>query len=300
VGQGFAEGAIIEVTGKPEWGPGKIVHASGDHLHIVFRELPDRLAKMFSAGAPTLRLAQSQKDPILDNLPPLIEKNGRWYLPAERVLIADAERRFLRHFPAGFLDPRYVAGERAGKDEAHRQFQMKLPPHEIGKMLESDDLLPLIKTVLSVKTHVNELLAPFENAAFHDAMGDRDAARGYMSALLRLLQSPASDQDAFEYYIDSVMSLPVRKSRVASWPVATLLPHIAQPTRHMFLKPERTRIAAEALGFDLRYEASLNWSTYESLLRMGSIYLDLLKNRGAKDFIDVQSFIFVGGGGYDA
>jgi hypothetical protein len=68
----------------------------------------------------------------------------------------------------------------------------------------------------------------------------------------------------------------------------------------MFLKPERTRMAAQALGFNLRYDASLNWSTYESLLRMGTVYLDLLKGRGARDFIDVQSFIFVGGGGYDA
>lgn len=67
----------------------------------------------------------------------------------------------------------------------------------------------------------------------------------------------------------------------------------------MFLKPEVTQRAAEVLGFDLQYRADLNWVIYAALLRMGNVYLGLLKNRGAKDFIDVQSFIFVAGGGYD-
>jgi hypothetical protein len=68
----------------------------------------------------------------------------------------------------------------------------------------------------------------------------------------------------------------------------------------MFLKPEKTKAAAETLGFDLRYNTILNWDTYDALLRMGDTYLGLLKNRGAKDFVDVQSSIFVAGGGYDA
>jgi hypothetical protein len=38
---------------------------------------------------------------------------------------------------------------------------------------------------------------------------------------------------------------------------------------------------------------------YETLLRMGRTYLDLLRPLGALDFVDVQSFIFVSCGGYD-
>ena len=296
----FREGAIVEIGTRPEWGPGKIVRATGEHLHIVFRDLPDRTAKVFTAGAPALLLAGLQSDPILDNLPPLFEKDGRWHLPSSRVAFAQAERTFLRHFPGGFSDPRYIAGERAGKDEANRQFEARLSVTELRGILDSDDLSSLVKTLLSIKSHVNELLAPFENAAFQDAMRDLEAARKFLSALSHLLEAPEIERDVFDQYIDAIMSLPVRKSRVASWPIATLFPHIAQPSRHMFLKPERTQVAAEALGFDLHYDASLNWKTYEALLRMGEVYLKLLRNRGAKDFIDVQSFIFVGGGGYDA
>ena len=67
----------------------------------------------------------------------------------------------------------------------------------------------------------------------------------------------------------------------------------------MFLKPLATKAAAAALGFDLQYNAALNWVTYASLLRMGHIYLGLLREMGARDFVDVQSFILVVGGGYD-
>jgi hypothetical protein len=67
----------------------------------------------------------------------------------------------------------------------------------------------------------------------------------------------------------------------------------------MFLKPQVTKRAAESLGFDLRFECTPNWTTYEALLRMARTYLDLLRPFGAIDFLDVYSFFFVSGGGYD-
>jgi hypothetical protein len=96
----YPEGMIAEMTTKPEWGPGKIVHISGDHLHIIFRDLEESLARVFLTGAPALRVAAVQSDPILDNLPPLVEENGHWHLPASRISFASAEQKFLHHFPA--------------------------------------------------------------------------------------------------------------------------------------------------------------------------------------------------------
>jgi hypothetical protein len=67
----------------------------------------------------------------------------------------------------------------------------------------------------------------------------------------------------------------------------------------MFLKPEVTQAGAQTLGFDLQYDSKPNWVTYSALIRMGAVYLKLLERLGARDFIDVQSFIFVAGGGYE-
>ena len=66
----------------------------------------------------------------------------------------------------------------------------------------------------------------------------------------------------------------------------------------MFLKPEVTNAAAEALGFHLNYRSDPNWLTYKCLLTMSTIYKERLATLKPVDFIDVQSFFWVVGGGY--
>lgn len=231
----YREGMIVDVATKVEWGPGKIVHISGNHLHIIFRHLEERVARVFSDGAPSLRVAMLQSDPTLDNLPPLIEKDGRWHHPAPRISFASAERKFLHHFPAGFSDPRYLEGERKEKDEAHNRFGERLGLEEFREQLANADIASITAKGLSVLSAVNFLLSPFEIAAFHDAMRDASAARTFFSALLRVIESTQITAEVFETYLDAVWSLPAKRGRVASWPVATVFPHIAQPNDTCFL-----------------------------------------------------------------
>jgi hypothetical protein len=85
----------VEMISKPEWGPGKIIHKSDDNrLHIVFRDSGEQVARVFVANAPALRIADIQCDPLLDNLPPLTEKDGRWYLAATHLSLASAKSKF--------------------------------------------------------------------------------------------------------------------------------------------------------------------------------------------------------------
>lgn len=88
-------------------------------------------------------------------------------------------------------------------------------------------------------------------------------------------------------------ALPQPKGRVATWPIATLLPFFAQPERHMFLKPEITQQAEERLGFHLNYQPTPNWRTYAKLLELSNVLLEQLKPLGARDNIDVQSFLWI-------
>ncbi|MDZ7697765.1 MAG: hypothetical protein U5R49_12870 [Deltaproteobacteria bacterium] len=85
---------------------------------------------------------------------------------------------------------------------------------------------------------------------------------------------------------------------MASWPVATILPFLAQPDRHMFLKPGITQAAAKILAFDLHYNPTPNWVTYDSLLKMTAIYREKLKSLAPNDNIDIQSFFWVISGKY--
>ena len=103
------------------------------------------------------------------------------------------------------------------------------------------------------------------------------------------------EQKLFNNLASAVENLPVDegRARVATWPVQTLLPYLADPTRFMFLKPEPTRACADRLRFDLLYDSALRWVTYERLLVMGKVLLGELRQLGARDFIDVQSFMWV-------
>jgi hypothetical protein len=138
----FREGMNVEVAKNPGWGPGKIVHISNQHLHIIFRDLDGKEARVFTLDASAFNIAALQSDSILDNLPPLSEKDGHWHLSVSRISFAAAERTFLRHSPAGFSDPKYTEGERAGKDQADQMFHKHLGLKEFRSLMESDDMLP--------------------------------------------------------------------------------------------------------------------------------------------------------------
>lgn len=295
----YQEGMLVNLASKPEWGPGKIVHSSGDKLFIIFRDLNEDRSRTFRADSPNLRISEVQSDAILDNLPPLKERGGNWILPAPRLSFEDAKKMFYKQFPLGFQDPGYLI-ETKEKRDAHEKASKVLSLDIAKELLQENDVSALVKIAFSILGRVGFLLSRFENAAFHDAMQDMDAARKFFEFWIQVLDATEVTEESFSKYCDAVLALPEKKggARVASWPVATVLLYVLDPTRHILLKPDITKRAADSLGFDLHYDPIPNWTTYEALLRMCKTYLEFLQPLGAKDFIDVQSFIYVAGGGY--
>jgi hypothetical protein len=77
--------------------------------------------------------------------------------------------------------------------------------------------------------------------------------------------------------------------------LVTVFAFIAQPDRHIFLKPNVTRVAAREYGFEFVYRSRPNWETYQSLLDFaGTVRRDNADLR-PRDMIDLQSFIWVQG-----
>jgi hypothetical protein len=288
---------------KPEWGPGKVVAIRGTTLYIFFRELEGREARRFRIDSEFLSPALVTADPVLDNPPPFVEEDGRLHLPAERVTLTTARERFLRHFPAGFYDPAYIGDRRSGERHykwlAHERYVELLGNGEAERQLAEGNVAELVGRAARIIGQVN-LLSPFESAAFRDALTDLEAAERFFDALVRLLAAPALSPTEFEAYLDAVLSLPqIGNKTVPTWPVATILPFLAQPDRFLFLKPMITKEAAERLGFDIHYDATPNWKTYEALLRMANTYLGLLQDLRPRNLIDVQSFFWITSGGYE-
>jgi hypothetical protein len=93
----------------------------------------------------------------------------------------------------------------------------------------------------------------------------------------------------------SVTATPRAKARVLTWPLATVFGFIAQPGRHIFLKPLAMKRAAAKVGWELQYRSRPNWTTYSRFLRLADETRRRLSNLRPRDMIDVQPFLWVQG-----
>jgi hypothetical protein len=87
--------------------------------------------------------------------------------------------------------------------------------------------------------------------------------------------------------------LPRRQTRVLTWTTATVFGFIAQPEKQIFLKPNVTRTAANAYGFDFKYNSRPSWEIYANLLEFAETIRDDQNDLQPRDMIDLQSFIWV-------
>ena len=131
--------------------------------------------------------------------------------------------------------------------------------------------------------------------AIRDALKSERGARAFAEGLYALLHGPGTLQSKFSRWCDVVAGLPRKQSRVLTWPLATVFGFIAQPDTHIFLKATVTRMAAREYGFDLRYRPGPSWETYSSLLALADAIGRDLRDLRPRDFIDIQSFIWVQG-----
>lgn len=291
-----------------KFGLGKVVHVSGDRLYIVFRDQSERTARIIKRSFPGISLAEVQSDPVLDHLCQLSEEGSDWVLPSERLSVDGAVAAFLAQWPGGFSGTAYLQSERAKRDAHHGLFVEAFGNGQLAALVAADNVSELAARAKKVVEQTN-LLSASESASLFESLDLGYASRSYFGALHELLEVEFDEEDAsgdrlekaFRNYINICAALPqLGDSRVFAWSNVTVLPFLAQPKRHMFLKPVITRRAANTLAFDLGYDTTPNWPTYASLLTMGRLWAGLTDELAPKDMIDVQSFLYASCGGYDA
>ena len=139
------------------------------------------------------------------------------------------------------------------------------------------------------------MIFSFEKMALRDAIKSAAGARAFATGLYEFLHGRGSDEARFIAWRDIVAALPRKQTRVLTWPLVTVFGFIAQPDRHIFLKPNVTKIAAQKYGFDFRYESKPSWETYASLLEFAETIRRDVRDLKPRDMIDLQSFIWVQG-----
>jgi hypothetical protein len=213
---------------------------------------------------------------------------------APDVRLADACRRFLRFFPGGFRDETYLDWERGYKAEAHAHWQKDLSRAHFHDLLQARQFIDIAATAIRIESRTN-LLFSFEKMALRDAVRTPAGAQAMAEGLYEFLHGDGSDQRRFERWCGVVAALPRRQTRVLTWPVVTVFGFIAQPRRHMFLKPNVTRVAAARCGYAIDYRPTPNWRTYADLLHFVALVRHGLTELRPRDMIDLQSFLWVQG-----
>jgi hypothetical protein len=131
--------------------------------------------------------------------------------------------------------------------------------------------------------------------ALRDAVKPPAGARAFAEGLFQFLYGRGSDERRFEDWCVVVSELPRKQTRVLTWPIVTVFGFLALPDRHIFLKPNVTKIAAREYGFDFHYASRPHWKTYASLLAFANRVRDDVRDLSPRDMIDIQSFLWVQG-----
>jgi len=209
---------------------------------------------------------------------------------------AHCRRKFLRHFPGGFRDETYLDWERDYKWEVHERWEAVLGRDEYRRLLGAGEFAEVCARAVRVEQRArHSMLFSFEKMALRDAVKTEEGARLFSEGLYDFLHGAGDAERKFARWCEAVGALPRRQTRVLTWPLVTVFGFIAQPREHIFLKPNVTRIAARAYGFDFRYQSRPSWDTYSSLLAFAAAVRRDLRDLLPRDMIDLQSFIWVQG-----
>jgi hypothetical protein len=205
-------------------------------------------------------------------------------------------RKFLRQFPGGFRDPTYLDWERDYKWETHLRWQEALPRDTFRRLLRAGDFEEAAARAVRVEQRSRHaMLFSFEKMALRDALRDPAGAREFAQGLYDFLHGRGGLEGRFDRWIAAIERLPRKQTRVLTWPLATVFGFIAQPDRHMFLKPNTMRAAARAYGYELPYRSRPSWDVYAGLLAFCDVVRRDLSDLRPRDMIDIQSFLWVQG-----
>jgi hypothetical protein len=203
-------------------------------------------------------------------------------------------KKFLRYFPGGFRDEKYLNWERNYKWEAHEAWEKVLNKYAFLELIEGEKYNEIAKLAVNIETKTN-LLFSFEKMALRDAVKLERGAKLFALGLYHYVYGAGDFRDRFENFAETLERLPRKQTRVRTWPLQTVFGFIADPKKHIFLKPRVTQIAAEKYGFDFHYSSKPNWETYQSLLDFAKQVKKDQADLKPKDMIDLQSFIWVQG-----
>jgi len=294
-------GSYVTHSQRPAWGVGKVFGQSQQHVLVGFRALPaqERFKRMeFRFGL--LEPAPVTQDPELDSWKVECDSTCHYLGAVEKprkvkaapLTREQAMERFLGKFNNGFTDAWYRSTHRDQRASQHKALTESLQPDRLRALAVSDPRAAGDIMLQALDTQTRPLLSgKGELPRLVDAFSDVTNLPAFLVALADLLEAERPNEKTFEAFVAALGAFSTTKNALVTWPMVTAIPYLAQPDRHLFVRPTSTQRAATLLGFELRFNRKPNWKTYERVLAMGNNLLEFIKPRSGEDMFDVQAFI---------
>jgi hypothetical protein len=287
-------GVLVEHT---VWRRGKVIEIISPYAIIHFPALadsPQGPQRKLREDAPQLTKSNVQSDPELDGVetgPAKPKKVSKRKIKELQNDLDAAIQWFETTYPAKFEDEKFVDADMRNKRAAQETVAANFAEGRGGAMVDEGKHAEIAGALDGIFRSTN-ILSPFEVKAVKKAFAKADeASTKVLGYTLAFIANPG--QPTFRGMAEAVSQLPADGGKVNTWPIVTLLPFLADPAKYIALKPTNTELIAARMAFDIKYDSTPNWETYDAALRMAAQLLAKLAPLGAKDMIDVQQFMVV-------
>jgi hypothetical protein len=287
-------GVLVEHT---VWRRGKVIEILSPYAIIHFPALassPQGPQRKLREDAPQLTKSSVQSDPELDGIetgPAKPKKVTKRKVKDLQNMLDESVQWFEQTYPAKFGDEKFVDADMRNKRAAQETFAANFAGGRGAAMVDEGKHAEIAGALDGIFRATN-ILSPFEVKAVHKAFVKADESSTKVLGLTLAFVAAPSLQ-TFKMMAEAVSQLPADGGKVNTWPIVTLLPFLADPTKFIALKPTNTELMAARMEFNLRYDSTPNWESYDAALRMSQQLLARLAPLGAKDMIDVQQFMVV-------
>jgi hypothetical protein len=286
-------GVLVE---HPVWQRGKVIEVNPPYAIIHFPALdssPQGPQRKLRDDSPQLTKSSVQKDPALDAIetgPPKAKKSAKRKVKDIENPLDETIAWFQATYPDKFADEKFLTADVNTKRAAREVFNANFGDGRGAAMVEGGKHAEIATALDGIYRSTN-ILSPFEVKAVHKAFvkGDESASK-VLATTLAFTKGPG--MGTFKAMAEAVSALPADGAKVFTWPIVTLLPFFADPDRFLALKPTNSELMAARMSYNLKYDSTPNWETYDASLRMGQQLLARLQPLGAKDMIDVQAFMW--------
>ncbi|MEI6046484.1 MAG: hypothetical protein WCS37_19205 [Chloroflexota bacterium] len=207
---------------------------------------------------------------------------------------AEALKSLIAHFQSkyksrynSFNDPDYLKKERDFKLLAVTKFHRLLSKERLGQLI-ADKQFERAKADIGQVCNRNVGGINFKLLSSENIKALVKApAKALITGMFDLLYGTGDFNQRFNAWVE------VLYKAYLNWHAATLYLMLLDQTRYLLVKPAPMQQLFKNLNCELEWEKQPNADFYQKLLLLGQELLKALKPLGARDMIDVQSFIWI-------